>query len=1409
MPTINKRFLLKLILVLVAFTGALVAVHAVQADRIPAALLRQADRAAEGDKTDLAIHYLRQYLEFVPDDVDAQVRLVEQLRKRPATGRGQSELIFLYDRILRLDPERHQIRRDALAACLANRRYSDAVTHAEALLKAFPGDAALWQELGAAQAGLNLLAEARSSYETAVSRAPQEILAYQRLAQLVWKNMNDPAGAREVLDRMVKALPQHPDAHLIRARFEAFTAEDPGSATPGDPKRAMAELQRVLELDPEHAEASHLLAELYQRERKIPAAHALLRDAVSLYPRDLRLVRSLSWLELSRGNTPAAIAVLEDGLKANPDGFELLVPLADLLVQQGDTARTAEILRRLESSRPAPGAPRSPGLTPQARRLQVKYIKARIAMRDAKWAEAVAILEALRGESTHLPNLETQLNLLLAVCAERTMDREGEERAFQRVTNADPKNVQARMGLGNLYLTLGRFDEAVRELEIAAQSPYATGAVIAQWVRAKLARLRVTGGPADEWRRLEAAAVASASRFGPVSSEPVIMQAEIGRAIGKTAEAVQLLRKAAAIRPGDLRLWMTLADATADLSGTAAGLAVIDEAQAAAGDNPDVRLARARLYAAEPGRVRPLPPLAERIESWPESEQLRVLFGMVEVFDDVGDQVSVTRTLRAIAGRRPSDVNVWVNLHERALRTGDAKTAAEARAALVKIEGDAGPSVALCDAAAATPAQAAQVLQRLTAAFGPEPMRADACLAVARVQGIAGNDAEAGRMTERAFAVDPTRYEAARALLVHLCSTGAEDRARRLADRLGTDPRWAGDPFRRLIALVIPKLQVPVAAKVLEWSRPHAERDRGGLGWLADVGGANGVFDPVPVLEAATKRKDATADDWLRLALARNPEDLNGGRGKVPDSAFLAAAAVLAQTKAGKDYAPELPTPADQRLFAQSLLSLKLSRNKPDEATQVLEDYLKLNELPKEDAAWAKRNLAMLYAVGGTPEDRKRAMELIATVDDVGNSPNELRSTASVLTTLSRYLEGGDRVAVLTRAAAALATAYEKGKSPKDLYNLSQLYRSAGNRVESRKCLQQLLETDRNNIYFLTAALEELVEDRNFDAGAAFARKLMELHPGEFRAVAAVARYECHAGRPEAALALADGYARSADPGAGDHLTRSGRVAELLDELARLPNVRGTPAAHAMATAAAERYAALVPSRAEAIVGLVGVLAAVGRADAAFAELDRYAAYLPARVRASAGLAIVRAGPVADKQAAQVLAWLDGCLAEEPNSASLLMNRSEFLMIRNDLAGAAAGYEKVLAAEPRNVLALNNLAWVLCAESQTAERALELVNRATREVGLTGDLLDTRARVRITLKQFAEAERDLNDAIRLEPTALRWFHLAVSRLGQTPPRPEDAAKAFAEAKRRGLEPRGVHPADRATFGLLDAKKSGR
>ncbi len=1404
MPTINKRFLLKLLLVLLASSGALVAAHAVQARRIPAALKLQSDRAAEAGKLEVAVHYLRQYLEFYPDDVENLVRLADLLEKRSPTEKGRSDLLFLYDRVLNLDADRYPIRRKALDISLKIGRFSDGVTHAEALLRAFPDEAELWQQLGAAQAGRNELDQARTCYEKAIDCAPEDLLGYRRLAQFVWQDLNDDGGARKVLDDMVKALPQDPEAYLIRARFETYTAEEMGVAQVGrgDLGRATRDLRRVLELDPENAEACLLLSEIMQRNRNLAAAHALLRDAVSVYPRELKFVRSLSWLELIRGNTAAAITVLEDGLRAIPDGFDLMVPLADLLVQQGDTARTAEILQQLEERR----APAS----------QIKYLKARVKMREQQWPQAVAMIESLRAETSELPGLEMQLNLLAAACFQKLGDQAAEEQAYQRVTGRDARNVLARIGLGNLYMNAGRFEDAARELDAAVQSPYATGVVVTQWLRLRT-RLLLNGSSDGDWQKLEAATGLYGPRFGRGATEPVLLRAELMAAQGRLTDAVRLLRAETGVRAADPALWGALALLTADLRGTAAGLVVVDEGQAAAGDCPDIRLARANLYAREPGRIRPLDSLGERIESWPEAEQVRLLSGLVEVYDRLGDQANVAQMLRRIVARQPANVAMWLRLHDRSA-PGDAAAAA-ARSALVKLEGETGPSVLLCDARAAGAADAARIVGQLVKVFGENPTRTDACLALARLKRLAGNEAAAGALTERAFLLEPTRYETAETLVSHLARTGATDRLSLLLTRLAADPRWAGEPFRRLVGHVLPAVPAPVAAALLTLCRPLVEREPGGGAWAAERAAALKLPDALARLDEAVNRPGATTDDWLRKALfvstdrpAAGPEVLSAAKSKLTRSAHAELVAVYADTSAGSTFVPRAETPEEKRLLVQARISVKLSRAKQAEAGKVLEEFLAESDTAPADADWARRNLAMIYAAGGTLDDRTRAMGLLANVKINGAAKvSDLRATVSVLATLARYLEGPDRRKVLAQATEALEIVYKSSGAPTDLFALSQLYRAAGNRKMVRELLQKLLGRDpaelaRDPSYalYLTAALEELVEDREFAAAGAFAGKLTQMRVTDFKSLAAIARYEAKAGNPRKGLAVAEEFARLGDASAGDYLMRSALVAELLDELSRLPNVRGTPPGHEIATAAGDRFAAIVPTRPEAIIGMAGVLGADGRATEAFERIERLDRYLPIRLRASAGIAIVRGGPVTDAQAQVIEKWLDACLAEEPDSAPLLLNKAEFQALRVKLADAAATFEQVLKKEPRNVVALNNLAWLMAAAPETSQKALELVALATREGGLTGDLLDTRARVRITLKQFSEAERDLAEAISHDPTALRWFHVAVLRTRQTTPSPEEAGKAFKEAKRRGLDARNIHPADMKTYQALEA-----
>lgn len=75
---------------------------------------------------------------------------------------------------------------------------------------------------------------------------------------------------------------------------------------------------------------------------------------------------------------------------------------------------------------------------------------------------------------------------------------------------------------------------------------------------------------------------------------------------------------------------------------------------------------------------------------------------------------------------------------------------------------------------------------------------------------------------------------------------------------------------------------------------------------------------------------------------------------------------------------------------------------------------------------------------------------------------------------------------------------------------------------------------------------------------------------------------------------------------------------------------------------------------------------------------------------------------------------------KDPTIPLLLAQQSQQ---RKDLSGAAAGYQKVLEIEPDNVVALNNLAWIL--SEQKNPQGLEYAERAHRLAPFNPGVLDT------------------------------------------------------------------------------------
>lgn len=1403
MPTLNTKLLLRLLAAALVLGSGLAVLHHVQAARVPDALLWQADAALEKGKTDKAILYLRQYLEFRPDDHHTAVRLADLMLQRAGTSKDVANAQFLYERVLREAPHRQDVARKLVGLCLRMRRYADALEHARRLREQAPQDGLLRAQIAECLAATNQPDEARAEFEAAIALAPDGLRAYELLADLLGGHFKRPQEAGAVLDRLTRANPSDPAAFLARARYLR-------RADRGDD--CLRDLDRVFLLDPENAEALVMNAELLQARGDLRRAKETLRDTVALYPRYAHGYRALAWLELLSGNEADARATLEHGVEALPTAPELLTPLADLWVGRGELDRVAGVIGKLEAMQTA-----APPDGKKEFALRVGYLRARVLMGQAKWVEALPVLEGLRTEAVAQPALAAQVNLLIAACHERRGDRDARVESLKRVITIDPQHLGARVALANTYLGGGRFDEALKEYQTAARSPYAGIGVLLAYADLRLSLARQGNTADDEWKAL-GTFLGKAREQHPLAVEPVVLLAEWRLARGDAPGAEKVLREAAASRPGDPRLWSALAGLLGRTRGTLAATAAVGEGQLAAGESVELRLARARAWAddLQPGRDRRLATLEDLPPGAGDAERTRLLTGLAELYVVIHDEAGQKRVRTVLAALSGQDVESRKVLYALALRGGDAAGQARWRDELRKAEGPAGQSVAVLDAlhalagATAGDRRLAEWQNLARGVLATQPDQTDAHLLLARSAERAGDAPTAARHFELAADLDPTdvRYQEAR--LGYYLRAGQDDLARKTLARLESDPRISPTLFRAVVEGAIAQGGSDGLRKCLAAIQTHIQREPRAAVWAGRLlEGRGKVTEALALYRQATDAHPAFADGWSArlLASARlgEPEvnETMAQAGKALDrQAFFEVCAECGSAVRAKvpGWAPPVNSPEDRRVYAQACISACEARGRLADAVPVLSAIAKDPESGKEEAAWARRTLAALTAALGVPDQKRDAVSALRDAGGAPTSVEDARGRLAALTVAYRSVGGDDR-RVVTREMIGLLSGIvrDPAATSNDWYQLAQLHRVAGDRAGCRKCLEELTRREPRNLFYLAVSVDDLLSDNRLDDARPLVERLKE-GVADFRVLSSAARFHTRAGDPAAVLDLVERFVRVADPGTTDGAVRQRQAADLLDQLSRQAAGQGLPAAKPLLAGACERYRASLRAYPEAVVPMAALLAFHGQIDPAFDELERHRARLSPTVLATAGVAVLRSGHASPKQFQTVKGWIEEALAAEPNSLALRLNLGELHALRQDFATAEQVYRDVLKADPKNAVALNNLAWILAPRPESADQALRFADRAIELSGATGELLDTRARILISAGQYDRAVADLTDAINQGGSPLRYFHLALARLKMA--KDEEALKAFREARARGLEPKAVHPHDLPAYKAL-------
>ncbi len=182
-------------------------------------LFRQGQRALKEKDFAKAADLFRQYLAFEPDDTEAIAQYAVALEQTSSAAQSRFKIFFLLEQVLRRQPDRSDVRLQAVQVAIDLGRMADAIDHLKYLLGASPPTSELEHRLGWCQEAEGRYEDSAASFRRAIVLDPAHIDSHILLAELLSRHLKQSEEAAKVMDEMVAANPKSWEAFLARARF--------------------------------------------------------------------------------------------------------------------------------------------------------------------------------------------------------------------------------------------------------------------------------------------------------------------------------------------------------------------------------------------------------------------------------------------------------------------------------------------------------------------------------------------------------------------------------------------------------------------------------------------------------------------------------------------------------------------------------------------------------------------------------------------------------------------------------------------------------------------------------------------------------------------------------------------------------------------------------------------------------------------------------------------------------------------------------------------------------------------------------------------------------------------------------------------------------------------------------------
>ena len=429
------------------------------------------------------------------------------------------------------------------------------------------------------------------------------------------------------------------------------------------------------------------------------------------------------------------------------------------------------------------------------------------------------------------------------------------------------------------------------------------------------------------------------------------------------------------------------------------------------------------------------------------------------------------------------------------------------------------------------------------------------------------------------------------------------------------------------------------------------------------------------------------------------------------------------------------------------------------------------------NVCWARRYLAGILRDRGNFTDLCQAMALI---------DENLRSKTPAIEDKRakvEFLLADPRKEKIGKAVQAMEELMQAADAtPDDSFTLAKLYLKKGDWASFDKRMQNVLGNQKGTVQpaILFFYIATLLDKKQFNDADNWLKTLekedkekeKEMTPEEraalthnfFDTVRLRAEYHFLRGEYAAALNLMMDFLANPDSqpkDRGQQLLLSALAVEKFGD--RLKTMDKAGEAGRFSAKADELFNSL-KSRAGGDIHFAAYLGRQKRTAECLNVLEQCWDKCPVESLGIAALALMRLNKLDDTQSARLEKIVVAAANKSNRPVTLLTLLAELHGLQREYDKTSADYREILAKEPRNIEAMNNLGLNLVRSGKNVDEALKLINETLDIRGPMAELLDSRAVVYIALHEYDKALDDLAAAIKDNGDAEECFHQGLGLL---------------------------------------------